>query len=293
MIKSMTAYGRGEYVLGDSAFIAEIRSVNNRYRDLILRIPKSLQTFEDEIRSLISARIRRGRIEVSVQAGKNGGEADYDLELNRPLVRSYLKIISQLSEEFGLDKRLSPESLCQMRDIILMKPQEIDVDESLACLKETLTRTLDSLEMMKIQEGKAIEEDFRKRLDLIEEYLDRIEERSPVVVEEYGKRLTERIKSLTEELEIDEARMVQEVAFFAEKSDITEEIVRARSHLNQFREYMALDDAIGRRLDFLIQEINREINTIGSKASDSQISARTVEVKSELEKLREQAQNVE
>lgn len=289
----MTAYGRGEYELGASAFTAEIRSVNNRYRDLILRIPKSIQVLEDEIRSLVFSRIKRGRIEVSIQAGKNGGEPDYDLELNRPLVRSYLKIVSQLSEEFGLEKRVSPESLCQMKDVILMKSQEVDVDESQTCLMETLTRTLDSLEMMRIQEGKAIEEDFRKRLDLIEEYIDRIEERSPVVTEEYGKRLRERIRILSEELEIDEGRMAQEVAFFAEKSDITEEIVRARSHLNQFREYMAMDDAIGRRLDFLIQEMNREINTIGAKASDSQISARTVEVKSELEKLREQAQNVE
>ena len=293
MIKSMTAYGRGEYMLGDKVFIAEIRSVNNRYRDVILRIPKNLQILEDEIRSQIFTKIRRGRIEVSIHAEKNGEEAGYELELNQPLVRSYLKIISQLSDEFSLDKNLSVEYVSQLKDVILIKPEEIDIDESRSGLLEALSRALDSLDVMRIQEGGAIEKDFRKRLDLIEQYLDEIQKRTPLVVEEYRKRLKDRLKSLEQNIAVDEMRLAQEIAIFADRSDITEEIVRSRSHLKQFRNYMSMDDSIGRRLDFLIQEIHREFNTMGAKASDSSISARVVEVRAELEKLREQVQNVE
>ena len=293
MIKSMTAFGRGEYMLGDKVFIAEIRSVNNRYRDVILRIPKNLQILEDEIRSQIFTKIRRGRIEVSIHAEKNGKEAGYELELNQPLVRSYLKIISQLSDEFSLEKNLSVEYISQLKDVILIKSEEIDIDESRSGLLEALSRALDSLDVMRIQEGGAIEKDFRKRLDLIGQYLDEIQERTPLVVEEYRKKLKDRLKSLEQNIAVDEARLAQEIAIFADRSDITEEIVRARSHLKQFRNYMSMDDSIGRRLDFLIQEIHREFNTMGAKASDSSISARVVEVRAELEKLREQVQNVE
>ncbi len=293
MIKSMTAFGRGEYMLGDKVFIAEIRSVNNRYRDVVLRIPKNLQILEDEIRSQIFTKIRRGRIEVSIHAEKNGEEAGYELELNQPLVRSYLKIISQLSDEFSLDKNLSAEYISQLKDVILIKSEEIDIDESRSGLLEALSRALDSLDVMRIQEGEAIEKDFRKRLNLIEQYLDEIQERTPLVVEEYRKRLKDRLKSLEQNIAVDEMRLAQEIAIFADRSDITEEIVRARSHLKQFRSYMSMDDSIGRRLDFLIQEIHRESNTMGAKASDSSISARVVEVRAELEKLREQVQNVE
>lgn len=293
MIKSMTAFGRGEHLLGDKVFIAEIRSVNNRYRDVVLRIPKNLQILEDEIRAQIFTKIRRGRLEVSIHGGKNGEGAGYELELNLPLVRSYLKIISQLSDEFSLDKNLSAEYISQLKDVILIKSEEIDIDESRSGLLEALSRALDSLDVMRIQEGGAIEKDFRKRLDLIGQYLDEIEERTPLVVEEYRKRLKDRLKSLEQNIAVDEARLAQEIAIFADRSDITEEIVRSRSHLKQFRNYMSMDDSIGRRLDFLIQEIHREFNTMGAKASDSSISARVVEVRAELEKLREQVQNVE
>jgi uncharacterized protein (TIGR00255 family) len=289
----MTAFGRGEYMLGDKVFIVEIRSVNNRYRDIVLRIPKNLQILEDEIRSQIFTKIRRGRLEVSIHGGKNGEGAGYELELNLPLVRSYLKIISQLSDEFSLDKNLSAEYISQLKDVILIKSEEIDIDESRSGLLEALSRALDSLDVMRIQEGGAIEKDFRKRLDLIAQYLDEIEERTPLVVEEYRKRLKDRLKSLEQNIAVDEARLAQEVAVFADRSDITEEIVRSRSHLKQFRNYMSMDDSIGRRLEFLIQEIHREFNTMGAKASDSSISARVVEVRAELEKLREQVQNVE
>ena len=289
----MTAYGRGEYTHGDTEFVAEIKSVNNRYRDVILRTPKALQVLEDEIRSQISSRTRRGRIEVSVQMAKNGGEVEYDLELNSPLVSSYFKIFKELSEKFGLDDKIRPEYLCQMRDVILFKPEDVNADEARPGLQEVLKQALDSFDEMRIQEGRALEDDFIKRLGLIEKNLETIEKSAPSVVEEYRRRLKDKIQNISQDFEIDETRMIQEVAIFADRCDITEEIVRTRSHLNQFRKYMEMDDSIGRRLDFLIQEINREVNTMSAKASDSTISAKVVEIKAELEKLREQAQNVE
>ena len=293
MIRSMTAYGRGEYTHGDTEFVAEIKSVNNRYRDVILRTPKALQVLEDEIRSQISSRTRRGRIEVSVQMAKNGGEVEYDLELNSPLVSSYFKIFKELSEKFGLDDKIRPEYLCQMRDVILFKPEDVNADEARPGLQEVLKQALDSFDEMRIQEGRALEDDFIKRLGLIEKNLETIEKSAPSVVEQYQRRLKDKIQNISQDFEIDETRMIQEVAIFADRCDITEEIVRTRSHLNQFRKYMEMDDSIGRRLDFLIQEINREVNTMSAKASDSTISAKVVEIKAELEKLREQAQNVE
>jgi uncharacterized protein (TIGR00255 family) len=289
----MTAYGRGEYQQGDTLFIAEIRSLNNRYRDIILRIPGNVQILEKELKSIISARIRRGRIEVSIKIENTGEESPYDLELNVPLVNSYFEIFNNLAEQFGLDQKIRIESLCQMKDVILVKPQDVDIEKIKPGLQEVLTQALDSLEMMRVREGEAIEADFVKRLDLLERYVEEIDKRAPALIEEYRTRLNDNISRMLNDVAVDESRLAQEVAFVAERSDITEEIVRIRSHLNQFREYLAADDALGRRLDFLIQEINREVNTTGSKASDSFIAKVVVEMKAELEKLREQVQNVE
>ena len=293
MLKSMTSYGNSETIQDSVRFTAEIKSVNNRYRDIILRIPKSLQALEDEIRSAVASRIRRGRIDVTVQMAKDDSEAEYDLELNRPLVESYFRIFEQLREDYGLEDRVSPHELCQMRDVLQVKPLDVDLEALRPGLQEVLTLALDSYDSMRLREGKAIEEDFLQRLQAIEMHMDYIHEKAPLVVEEYRKKLHDRIRDLHQDVEVDETRMTQEVAIFADKCDITEEIVRTRSHLNQFRLYMQRDEAIGRRLEFLLQEINREVNTMSSKASDASISGRAVEMKAELEKLREQVQNVE
>jgi len=293
LIRSMTAYGRGEYSQGASAFTVELKSLNNRFRDIVLRMPRTLQALEDEIRSQISSRVRRGRVEVSIQMETNSGEGEYQLELNTPLARSYFRIFRELSEEFGLDERVSPEALCQMRDIIIFKTSDVEIDDVRPGLQEVLGLAMESLDKMRIAEGKAIEEDLLKRLKIIEKYLYDIEENAPRIVDEYKRRLTDKIRKISGEMVLDESRVIQEVAIFADRCDITEEIVRFRSHLKQFRGYMSKDDSIGRRLDFLIQEIGREVNTIGSKATDSSISPKVVEIKAELEKLREQVQNVE
>lgn len=293
MIRSMTAYGRGEYSQQETVYVAELRSFNNRYRDIILRIPKTLQALEDEIRAQVASSIRRGRVEVSIQVGKDSAESEYELELNLPLVESLMGIFKELKEKFGLKEKVRPDYLCQMRDVIIYKPHELQIDEVRPGLQGALGLALESLDRMRLEEGKAIEEDFLGRLDLIERYLESIEKRAPGMVEDYRRRLKERVDQFTQDLEMDMSRLMQEVAIFADRSDITEEVVRVRSHLKQFRNYMALDDSIGRRLDFLIQEINREVNTISSKTYDAAISGTVVEIKAELEKLREQAQNVE
>lgn len=293
MIKSMTAYGQGEYEWNGTVFSADVKSLNNRYRDIILHLPASLQGLEDFIRAHISSRVGRGRIELSIQVDKKYKETNYDFELNRPLIRSYLDMFKQLGEEFGLDKKIGPDDLLQIKDIFYMKAREIDADESRAAVQEVLAQALDSLDSMRNQEGRAIEEDISKRLAIIKERLDYIEEKSPLVVEEYKEKLRSRIGMISDGMKLDEGRLEQEVAIFANRCDITEEVVRARSHLAQFYNYMSMQEAVGRRLDFLIQELNREINTISSKASNASISANAVEVKAELEKIREQIQNIE
>ena len=293
MIKSMTAYGRGENSHHDTRFVAEIKSVNNRHRDVILRIPRALQAVEDEIRALVATRIKRGRIEMFLQMEREGEAAEYDLELNLPLVKSYLGIIRELNETCGLENKVSTDYICQLRDVIQVKSLDPDIEGLKPGIKEALNLALDSHEAMRIQEGEAIEKDVMVRIQDIEERLNEIEERAPHVVEEYIKRLRKKINHISTDMEIDENRLSQEVAIFSDRCDITEEVVRTRSHLGQFRHYVGMEEPIGRRLDFLLQEIHREVNTMSAKASDSSISAEVVEIKGELEKIREQVQNVE
>jgi uncharacterized protein (TIGR00255 family) len=292
MLKSMTAYGRSEAVKGNTEFIAEMKSVNSRYREIFLKLPQGLQPLEDRIRSMISPVLRRGRIEVSVQT-KNNGENTLRLELNRPLIKAYISIFDELKKELGTEEPIHPSLFAQLRDAILFKQDDVDMEKLWPDLKEVINEALLSLETMRVNEGKVLEEDFNARLSKIEGYINEIENQRGKTVEKYLDNLRKKIRKLINDIEITEDRLMQEAAFLAERSDITEELVRTRSHLAQFRSYMKQDDVIGRRLEFLLQEMHREVNTIGSKAGDSFISQRTVEIKAELEKLREQIQNVE
>lgn len=293
MIYSMTAYGRAEHEMEGGSLLAEIRSVNNRYREVILRMPKNYQHLEEELKRLIGSRVRRGRLEVSIEMERNGEAPPYELELNEPLVQSYIRIFRQLEEVYGMDAEIRPDTFSQFRDIIVARPEKVDTDQMDSAFRIALEKALDSYDHMRRREGEAIEEDFRMRLEIMEKYVRGIEERIPEVVEMKAGRLKERIASMIGDVEIDEARLAQEVAILAEKSDITEELVRIKSHLKQFEDFLSKDDALGRRLDFLVQEINREVNTLSAKASDAFISGTVVEMKAELEKLREQIQNVE
>ena len=293
MIKSMTAFGSAAFQQGDRRYVAEIRSVNHRYRDIVLRLPRNHQPLEEALRNIISSRTSRGRIEASFRIEMSCEALPYALELNLPLAESYLRVFKQLADHSGLDQEMRLESLLQMKDVMLIKPETDDMEEAREGFHAALNRALDALEEMRIKEGDAILKDFNKRIDRLEAYVDAVHMRAPELPEAYRKRLTEKVGKLLNGVEVDPARLAQEVTFLADRSDITEEIVRARSHLKQFRDYLLSDDAVGRRLDFLIQEINREVNTLCVKSSDAAISQIAVEMKAELEKLREQVQNVE
>jgi uncharacterized protein (TIGR00255 family) len=292
-LRSMTGYGQGESAAGEQTAVAEVKSINNRYRDIVVRIPRSLQALEDELRSQVALKMKRGRFDVTVQIVRKEGQDEAALDINMPLARSYFRILSTLCDEFGLEKSIRAEEICQMKDVISYKPEELNLEEIRGGLKAALDKALENCDAMRIKEGRALEDDLRQRIDRIENRLDEIQGKASLVAEEWKKKIREKIRQLVEDVEIDESRLAQEVVYSAERSDITEEIVRGRSHLVQFRGAMSSDEPVGRKLEFLIQELHREVNTIGSKASDPTISAAAVEIKVELEKLREQVQNVE
>jgi uncharacterized protein (TIGR00255 family) len=289
----MTAYGKGDYPQDDKRFLVEIKSLNNRYRDIIIRMPKNLQGFEKQLRTLIDKKIGRGRVEVFFQIESSRETPPYALELNMPMVDAYLKIFAQLSSRSGLNQELRLETLLQMNDVVNVKTDTDDEEEMGKGLYESLSLGLDSLVEMRRKEGAAIETDLRKRLKRVDGFVNDVRGRTSEIVEAYSIRLKENVEKLCQGVEVDGDRIAQEVAIFAERSDITEELVRMGSHIEQFSEYLELDDSVGRRLDFLIQEMNREVNTLGSKASNGFVSRIVVEMKAELEKLREQVQNVE
>ncbi|RLB18390.1 MAG: YicC family protein [Deltaproteobacteria bacterium] len=289
----MTAYGRAEHNIENMVLLAEIRSVNHRYRDVVLRIPRNYQPLEEDLKRFIAERVRRGRVEVSLQIEGNGDVPPSELQLNGPLVKSYLNIFEQLKQEFGIDARISGELLCQFKDIIVAKPEAVDIEKVKPGFYEVLRKALDSYDLMRVREGEALENDFRERLRIIRDFAEEIAARAPEAMNRRAAKLREKIASMVGDLNVDEARLAQEVAILADKADITEELVRLNSHCNQFEEFLSKDDALGRRLDFLLQEINREVNTLSVKASEASISSIVVEMKAELEKIREQIQNVE
>jgi len=292
MLKSMTAYGRSESTRSDLEYSVEIRSVNHRYREIALKLSQSLFPFEDKVRSMVSERVKRGRVDISVQL-KGNGEKGMMFELNLPVVRAYRDIFNTLKQELGSEQPLDLSLFSQIKDAIIIRQYGMDLERIEPDLRVVIDQAFGSWEEMRINEGKAIERDFLERLDTIRGYVDDISQRAEQASTWYRDKLIQKINKLEESIEINEDRLMQEVAFMAEKADITEELIRIESHLDQFIKYMAQDETVGRRLDFLLQEINREVNTIGSKAADSLISHLVVEIKAELEKLREQTQNIE
>ena len=288
----MTAYGSAESLKDSLEFIVEIRSGNYRYREIVLRLSHSLQPFEEKVRSVVASTVKRGRIEVSIQIKDNGNKG-LKLELNMPLVKAYIQIFKELNKELECEQRIDPSFFSHLKDIIITKQDSIDLENVWPNLEDVINTALRSMESMRINEGMALEKDFLERLNRITKYIDEIRSRTTLIVESYKDRLMQKINNIIKPVEINEDRIIQEVALMADKSDITEELIRAESHFEQFRNFINQDDVIGRRLDFLLQEINREVNTMGSKASDSLVSQLAVEIKAELEKLREQIQNVE
>jgi uncharacterized protein (TIGR00255 family) len=277
MIKSMTAFGRAERKVEDRTYTAEIRTLNGRYLEISVRTPRQLMPLEERVRKLVATRISRGRVDVFVRV-KNGSEAISEIEVNLPLAKAYHKALLELNETLEIEEKVGLPTLLGFERIIEATEPEADLEKTWATLSSCMGEALESVDAMRMSEGKAIYHDFQKRLQSVEEGLSHIKELAPFTE---GK------------VELDPNRLAQEAAFLVDKSDITEEIVRAESHLRQFRSMIESEGSAGRALDFLLQELNREVNTIGSKGGDAQLSHMVVSLKSELEKIREQVQNIE
>lgn len=294
MIKSMTGYGRAESVLDNKKLVAEIKSLNHRYMEIYVRLSAALFPLELEVKKKIGDRFSRGRVEVNIRMdAEQGAGLEVPLELNIPLVRQYFALYGKIKQEFKLKDEITLEMLAGIKDAIVPCEEAMDLENIWKRLEAVLDEAIDSLVEMRTNEGESLCRDLIARVDILAGCMGLIASRAPQVVQEYQKRLTERVKELAGGVFIDEARMAQEVAIMAERSDITEEIVRFGSHIDQLRDMLKSDEAVGRKLDFLIQEMNREVNTIGSKTGDVEISRHVVEMKSELSKLREQVQNIE
>jgi len=292
MIKSMTGYGRAETVFQNKNIIVETKSVNHRFLEIFLRTPAALFPLEMEYKKKITERFKRGRIEVFIKFDGEGSDIS-KVNLNMETARNYFNILNRLKEELNLESPVTLKTMINFRDIFT-QPAETELDSDfLKQVEKIFLEALKILAGMRQEEGLVMFQDMQMRLNTIAGILVNIKSRAPQVVSEYQKRLSERIKELTYGYTIDENRLAQEVAIMAEKTDITEEIVRMSSHLSQFEALLQSDESEGRKIDFLLQEMNREINTIGSKVGDVGITRHVIEVKSELGKLREQAQNIE
>lgn len=293
MIKSMTGCAAVEKTAGEISVSADIRSYNSRNLDVVLRASPGYLPLEDKMKTLIAERVVRGRVEVKVQI-KDRSEEAVAFEIDRGRAKAIYAALTQLKDEFKMKNDISMELLLSVGGIIKPVETKDEGDVIWPMVRECLSQALDELETMRKKEGDFITGDLSGRLDYIEQCIARIKNDSNGLLNHYQERLKERISALTQEtLEIDPLRLAQEAAFLADRSDISEEIVRAESHIQQFRRIIRSEDPGGRKLNFLLQELHREFNTIGSKIGHADISHTVVDVKSELEKIREQIQNVE
>lgn len=292
MIKSMTGFGRGESSGEGKEFLVEIKTVNHRYSDVFIKMPRQISFLEDKIREVVSKIISRGKIDVYVSF-ENHSEDSKVVALDEPLVKAYMNAITQLRDRFNLKDDISVSLVSRFPDILKIEKPEENQEEIWQLLKIALENALNSLVVMRENEGLELKNNLLERSFYIENVLKAIVERAPEVVKEYKKKLENRIKELLEQQTIDESRIAMEVAMFSDRCSVDEELVRLGSHINQLRETLNIEQPVGRKLDFLIQEMNREINTIGSKANDLSITRNVIDLKSEIEKIREQIQNLE
>ncbi|HHW47175.1 MAG TPA: YicC family protein [Clostridiaceae bacterium] len=292
MIRSMTGFGRGESQEEGKKFLVEIKTVNHRYFDIFIKIPRQLSFLEDKVREAVAKKLARGKIDIYITF-EDSGENSTCVLIDEELAKAYVEAVRLLRDRFGLADDISVSLLAKFPDILKVEKTEDDEEKVWQLLKTALDSALESLVSMREAEGRELCLSLLERASYIESIVKKIEIRSPEVVKEYKQKLEDRIKELLQQNIIDENRIAMEVAIFADRCSIDEEIVRLKSHLVQFRDTLDLDQPVGRKLDFLIQEMNREINTIGSKASDLEITRNVIEIKSEIEKMREQVQNIE
>ncbi|MGI8542735.1 MAG: YicC/YloC family endoribonuclease [Aridibacter sp.] len=292
-MKSMTGFGRGEVSAETFNVAAEIKTVNNRFLDVNLRLSNELQSLEAEIKKLISDRLSRGRVDVNLQSENT---TDVVYELNRPLISGYVSALNEIKNEFSLEGEPDMNYIARLPNALQIKKEDINEEFSVG-VKRAISEALNDLEKMREVEGESLKNDLETLLQNIENQLPVIEKEVENVSEEYFERLQKKIEKLLSksdsQIEIDQARLAQEAAYIADKSDISEEIIRLKSHIEQFYSIIKEDEAVGKRLDFLTQEFNREANTIASKTQNLIIKEAALIIKAEIEKIREQVQNIE
>lgn len=292
MIKSMTGFGRGHQVLNGRDITVEIRSVNHRYYEFSSRLPRSLGYVEDKLKTLLQGRISRGKVEVSVLIN-NVEAADEKITINHEIVKEYIDAMRSVKDEFGLVDDLSLSNILRIPDAFTVVKTETDEAQLWEDIRSTAEEALEHFISMRENEGERMKQDVLSRLAKIEEWVGVVETRSPMVVEDYRKRLYDKMCEVLSSTNIDENRILMEAGIFSEKTAVDEETVRLRSHIAQFRGMLESGEPVGRKLDFLVQEMNRETNTIGSKVQDIEVTRIVVDQKSEIEKIREQIQNIE
>ena len=292
MIKSMTGFARCEVLKDSRKFTVELKSVNHRYLDVNIRMPKKLNFFETSIRTLLKSYADRGKVDIFITY-EDLSQSQVSVKYNAALAAEYLKYLNQMAEEFSLDNDVRVSTLSRYPEVFTMEECSEDEDELWNGLKEALEGAFSQFVEMRTKEGERLKEDILLKLDLLSEQIRFIEERSPQIIAEYRTKLEEKMRELLEDTQIDDNRIAAEVILFADKICTDEEVVRLKSHIQHMKETLEESNGIGRKLDFIAQEMNREANTILSKANDLDISNRAISLKTEIEKIREQIQNIE
>ncbi|MEG1427575.1 MAG: YicC/YloC family endoribonuclease [Oscillospiraceae bacterium] len=288
----MTGFGRSEATLGGRHIIVEIKSVNHKFLEFSLRISKGFGFLEDKLKTCVQKRVSRGKVDMYVHI-ENLEDNDVQVMVNHSLVQGYVAAFREISERYGLQDEPSLKLLAKNQDVFSIHRKPEDEDSVFATVKSVLEPALDSFIAMREKEGERLYNDIMSRTETIMALVNKIEVRSPDTENEYRQKLENKLRELLQDRNIDEQRILTETAIFADKIAVDEETVRLKSHFNQMKGFASASDAIGRKMDFLAQEMNREINTIGSKASDAEIAYMVVDIKSEIEKIREQIQNIE
>lgn len=292
MIRSMTGFGRAQASVEGYNITVEIRSVNHRYFEFYAKIPRTYAFLEEKVKSTLQGSISRGKVECSVQIEATADESVV-VTVNEPLARGYVNAINSISDMFQIDSSLSAMSVARFSDVLSISKAPVDEDALWAKVEPVVKAALEGFVNMRETEGAKLRADVLSRAQTILSNVQYIEERSPETVKQYSEKLLERMRNVLGDVQVDEARILTEAAIYADKVAVAEETVRLRSHFEQLDNMLNSDEAIGRKLDFLVQEINREANTIGSKAQDVDIARRVIDIKAEVEKIREQIQNIE
>ena len=292
MIKSMTGYGRAVETLNGREFTVELRSVNNRYLDCSVKMPRSVSFAEDAVKQAVKAAISRGKVDVFITI-KSEGETETKVTLNDGVLQGYLSAMRQMVENYGVKDDISVSTVSRLPEVFVVEKPEVDEDALKADLMSVVAKALEGYNAMRAAEGAALDADLRSRGNTILELVSQVEAGNAQTVIDYRTRLENKLKEVLANTNIDESRILTEAAIFADKVAVDEETVRLRSHLEQMNNMLTAGGAMGRKLDFLLQEMNREANTIGSKCTDVRLARIVVDIKAELEKIREQTQNIE